>query len=119
MISGPPEKISKSMIEVYTMTAYRLENFVALGNSGGEEDVDVLMKELIENDDLTTIKLVDYALSLVTTRPGSARIRHYLFNGQARQRNYAALYFKRRGNTTLLEEAFGQGKIDSLQAYAS
>jgi len=100
------------------MTIGRYEYFVARGISGRETDVDDLMNALIEQDDLATLKLVDYALGLVNTRPGTARMEYYLFNGSLIQRNYAALYFKRRGNITILAEAVGIGVIDTLQAYA-
>jgi hypothetical protein len=99
------------------MTIGRYEHFVARGISGKEEDVDALMKSLVEQDDLATVKLVDYALGLVNTRLGVTRMEYYLFNGSPIQRNYAALYFKRRRNTTLLDEAVSLGMIDTLQAY--
>jgi hypothetical protein len=34
------------------------------------------------------------------------------------QRNYAALYFKRRGAKNILKEAVKQGCIDKLQAFS-
>lgn len=92
--------------------------FVALGNSGKTEDVDRLMDALALKDDLATTKLVDYALGLVDTREGRARLRHYLFNGSQQQRNYAALYFKRRGQVDLLVEAVALGRVDEKQAYS-
>ena len=52
------------------------------------------------------------------TRDGAARLRHYLFHGAPIQRNYAALYFKRRGRVALLDEAVQQGKIDAVQGFA-
>jgi len=96
----------------------RYASFVALGNSGKTEDVDRLMDALALKDDLATTKLVDYALGLVDTREGRARLRHYLFNGSQQQRNYAALYFKRRGLVDLLDEAVALGIIDRAQAYS-
>ncbi len=96
----------------------RYASFVALGNSGKTEDVDRLMDALALKDDLATTKLVDYALGLVDTRDGRARLRHYLFNGSQQQRNYAALYFKRRGLVDLLDEAVTLGKIDEKQAFS-
>lgn len=96
----------------------RYATFVAWGNSGRMEDVDRLMETLVTNDDLATTKLVDYALGLIDTREGRARLSHYLFNGDQQQRNYAALYFKRRGLVDLLNEAVALGKIDEKQAYA-
>ncbi|MDR3576471.1 MAG: hypothetical protein P4L50_21610 [Anaerolineaceae bacterium] len=99
-------------------TLYRYDEFIARGASGQVEDVDLLMHELVSRDDLATSRLVDYALSLVTALEGRQRIKHYLYNGAQIQRNYAALYFKRKGLIDLLDEAVAQGKIDREQAYA-
>jgi hypothetical protein len=96
----------------------RYHQLVALGTSARREDVDFLMNILAEQDDFATSRLVDFALSLVDTREGKQRLRHYLFHGLERQRNYAALYFKRRGYTDLLDEAVAMGKIDQVQAYS-
>ena len=96
----------------------RYASFVTWGNAGKTEDVDRLMDVLVMNDDLATTKLVDYALGLVDTRDGRARLRHYLFNGSQQQRNYAALYFKRRGLVDFLDEAIALGLIDQAQAYS-
>ena len=68
------------------------------------------MHNLGTHDDLATYKLVDYAISHVSTSVGLQRLRHYLFHGLLPQRNYAALYFKRRGFTDTLREALSQGK---------
>ncbi len=95
----------------------RYDEYVAMGNSGQSGDVDTLMAALTAQDDFATTRLVDFALGLVETGAGRQRIRHYLFNGSQVQRNYAALYFKRRGWNDLLDEAVRQGKIDNLQAY--
>jgi hypothetical protein len=54
----------------------------------------------------------------VSTAEGLQRLRHYLVNGLRPQRNYAALYFKRRGFTDTLQEALSQGKIDWDQGFA-
>jgi hypothetical protein len=99
-------------------TLYRYDQFVARGGSGKSADIDLLMQELVSRDDLATSRLVDYALSLVATLDGSQRIKDYLFNGAQIQRNYAALYFKRKGFIDLLDEAVALGKIDREQAYA-
>ena len=79
-----------------------LWQWVLLGQTA---DVDTLMRILVSNDDLKTSRLTDFALGLIETRAGYRRIRHYLFHGEQRQRNYAALYFKRKGYTDLLEDA--------------
>lgn len=52
----------------------------------------------------------------VTTPAGVARIDHYLFEGTQRQRNYAALYFKRRGDLPRLARAVAAGAVDETQA---
>jgi hypothetical protein len=96
----------------------RYITFAALGRSGTIADVDVLMHALKSYDDFATSRLVDFALGLVETQEGAGRIRHYLFHGTPVQRNYAALYFKRRGRVGLLDEAVAQGKIDAVQAYS-
>lgn len=96
----------------------RFQHFIALGQSGKIADVDLLMTALVTQNDLATSKLVDYALSLVTTREGIERLRHYLFNGVRPQRNFAALYFKRRGFADTLVEALQQGKIDWDQGFS-
>ncbi len=98
------------------ITRYQL--FTALGRSGAAADVDTLMGHLHARVDFTTTRLVDYALSLVATEEGLGRLRHYLFHGAPIQRNYAALYFKRRDEMALLHEAVAQGKIDEIQAYS-
>ena len=100
------------------MNLTRLNHFIALGQSGKKADIDLLMHALVTRDDLATCKLVDYALSHVSSLEGVERLRHYLFNGHRSQRNYAALYFKRRGFVDILDEAFAQGKIDWKQAFA-
>jgi hypothetical protein len=100
------------------MNLGRLNHFIAMGTSGKTEDVDLLMHALVSRDDLATFKLVDYALSHVNTPEGVERLRHYLFNGLRSQRNYAALYFKRRGFSDTLQEALAKGKIDWEQGFA-
>jgi hypothetical protein len=95
----------------------RFSHFRALGHSGAAHDVDALMSHLHEQVDFTTTRLVDFALGLVESDEGAGRIRHYLFQGGQIQRNYAALYFKRRQEFALLNEAVAQGKIDEIQAY--
>jgi hypothetical protein len=96
----------------------RMNDYVAIGRSGKSADVDQLMLVLLVQQDLATTKLVDYALSLVKTWEGSRQLRHYLYNGELIQRNFAALYFKRLGQVDLLEEAVALGKIDDVQAFA-
>jgi hypothetical protein len=96
----------------------RFDQFVAVGRSGTAEDVDFLMNELVREDDLGTRKLVDYAMGLVDTRWGCSRVKWYLHNGTKPQRNFAALYFKRRGDLATLHKAVNKGKIDRVQAFS-
>jgi hypothetical protein len=96
----------------------RYDHFRALGQSGTGAAVDTLMHVLHAQDDFATSRLVDFALGLIDTGEGEGRLRHYLFQGTPVQRNYAALYFKRRGRVGLLDEAVAQGKIDTVQAYS-
>ncbi|TAK11279.1 MAG: hypothetical protein EPO32_12885 [Anaerolineae bacterium] len=101
------------------MSLLRFEEFKALGRRGSAADVDRLMAELAGEHDLATNKLVDYALSLVTTLEGRQRLEHYLFNGEILiQRNFAALYFRRLGRDALVARAHRLGRIDDIQAFA-
>ena len=95
----------------------RFDQFVNIGATGTAAAVDFLMNALATQDDIATTRLVDYALSLVETAEGVDRLQHYLFNGSQRQRNYAALYFKRLDEYGLLKEALAQVKVDSLQVF--
>jgi hypothetical protein len=88
------------------------------GRSGSAADVDFLMGNLTSEEELVTCKLVDYGLGLVATREGRVRLHHFLFHGNLIQRNYAALYFKRREWTDVLDEAVRCGCIDEAQAYS-
>ncbi len=104
---------------MYTKQTGRFDIFVGWGKTGQPEDVDRIMVELATGAGLGTIKLADYALSLVSTRSGRERLLEYLFKGVPIQRNYAALYFKRRGiYTERIEEAVLQGLVDSEMVYA-
>ena len=85
---------------------------------GKVRDIDFLMENLETNGTFINTRMIDYALGLVCTEEGGKRIKHFLFNGSRIQRNYAALYFKRQGNTWLLDEAVKKGCIDKIQAYS-
>ena len=76
------------------------------------------MNALVDKFDIATTKLVDFALSLVQNREGIDRIEYYLFHGCQVQRNYAALYFKRKGFSDLIGAALAAGKIDIEQAFS-
>ena len=94
------------------------ETFVVLGRSGAAGDVDALMSELEAAQTIGRTKVVDYALEQVASHQGRERIEHYLFNGTQRQRNYAALYLKRRGRRRILNKAVKAGCVDHEQAFS-
>ena len=97
----------------------RFEKFVNLGMSGSVEDVKEIMSVLEQKDDIASSKLIDYALSLVKKPEGIETIRHYLFQGNETQSNFAALFFKRKGNLEVLKEARALGRIDDIQAFSN
>jgi hypothetical protein len=95
-----------------------LDDLKQRATSGRAADVDFLMENLDLSRTFSRCKVIDYALSLVSSAEGQARLAHFLFNGSQVQRNYAALYFKRRGNGQLIDEAVQRGCIDEIQAYS-
>jgi hypothetical protein len=95
-----------------------MEAAKALALSGKPEDVDFLMMVLNDEPDFAAVKTIDYVLGLVGTSSGEERIKYYLFNGTPVQRNYAALYFKRKDMKDLLREAVAKGLIDKIQAFS-
>ncbi len=97
--------------------SFDLIHLKQIAESGRAADIDDLMRKLDQNESFAGYKLIDYALGLVTSAEGRDRLRHFLFNGSPVQRNYAALYFKRRGSQELLDEAVRRGCIDAVQAY--
>lgn len=101
------------IVNILTLDAVTL-----LAATGRACDVDTLMQRLDDRASFTECKLIDHALGLVEARAGRQRIYHYLFAGNPIQRNYAALFFKRRGATDILAEAVAAGAIDTVQAYA-
>ena len=101
------------MNQPFTMNALKQR-----AQSGTISDIDFLMQKLDTNQSFTGCKLIDYALTLVASDEGANRIKHFLFNGSAVQRNYAALYFKRQGANQIIDEAVQRGCIDTMQAYS-
>jgi hypothetical protein len=95
------------------------QGLLARGSRGLVEDVDFLMNCLHSQVDMLSSKQVDRALGLVSTAAGVERIAYYLRHGKPMQRNYAAIYFKRRGRMDLLEEAYQAGLIDYDQGFAN
>ncbi len=102
-------------MNVKTLT---LDFVTLLASTGRACDIDALMRPLDDHASFTDCKLIDHALGLVEHREGRQRIYHYLFSGNSVQRNYAALFFKRRGAGDILAEAVAAGAIDTVQAYA-
>ena len=101
-----------------TTQPFTIHTLKQRAQSGTVSDVDYLMQKLDTNQSFTGYKLIDYALTLVSSAEGANRIKHFLFNGSAVQRNYAALYFKRRGANRIIDEAVRRGCIDPIQAYS-
>lgn len=116
--SGLPLSGARSAPRPVAWSSERLSDFERIGRSGKPKDVDYLMSVLETTDDLGAIKLVDYALGLVSGRAGRDQIKTYLYQGTLRQRNYAALYFKRRNSTRILKKAVDAGLIDVTQAFS-
>ncbi|MGH7554877.1 MAG: hypothetical protein ACREMQ_17900 [Longimicrobiales bacterium] len=81
-------------------------------------DVDRLMEELVRAATVAACKELDFALSQIDGAEAHERIRHYLFHGELVQRNYAALWFKRRGLVKVLDQAVRRGLIDRVQAFS-
>ena len=101
-----------------TVKTLTLDSVTLLATTGRACDIDALMQGLDGRASFTDCKLIDHALGLVEQREGRQRIYHYLFAGHSIQRNYAALFFKRRGAADILAEAVAAGAIDAVQAYA-
>lgn len=109
-----------------TTNLQRYHHYQSLGRRGLPADVDAIMLLLSADGSFSATRLADYALSLVNTPAGRRCIEHYLFNApHLIQRNYAALYFKRRGAggthpecLHLLRRAEALGLIDALQAFS-
>ena len=97
---------------------YSLSYYKKRALSGQISDVDFLMNQLQDNDDICSAKIIDYSLGLVTDNSGVEQIKYYLFNGSKIQRNYAAVYFKRKKDTGLLKLAVSKGLIETELAFS-
>ncbi len=84
---------------------------------GSPSDIEVIMEALNEAD-LPVTRIVDFCLSQVTNPLGIDRIAHYLFHGTQIQRNYATLFFARRNDWNMVNEAYAAGSIDKIQAFS-
>jgi hypothetical protein len=105
-------------IRKYTRHSNRFDLFEKMGREGTAANIDIMMESLELDPHSSPYKIIDYALGLVRKVPGKQRIEHYLFNGTAVQRNYAALYFKRLKEVDVLAEAVKMGCIDRVQAFS-
>ena len=101
----------------YNFTGY-LGVLIEKAEAGNPVDIDYIMYNLTSESNLVMTRFVDFALGLVTNESGISRIEHYLFRGSQIQRNYASLFFNRKGDWDLVKEAFHQGLIDEIQAFA-
>lgn len=95
-----------------------LQDLIDKAQIGSNEDVDLIMSYLTKEASLPMTRYVDFVLSLVVNPIGFEQIKYYLFNGTLIQRNYASLYFNRLGKWEIVKEAYNQGLIDEIQAYA-
>ncbi|MEZ5069922.1 MAG: hypothetical protein R2751_02870 [Bacteroidales bacterium] len=102
---------------VHEFTGF-LKELIDLARRGTARDVDAIMVHLTRKSSLAMTRFVDFALSQVRTPEGKDRIAHYLFHGSRIQRNYASLYLNRDGEWKLVKQAFEQGLIDEIQAFA-
>jgi hypothetical protein len=104
------------------MTKYKftgqLYDLISKAENGDPVDIDFLMQNLTYESTFAMTRYVDFALGLVTNKEGVTRIEYYLFNGSQIQRNYASLFFNRRGDWEIVKKAFHQGLIDETQAFA-
>ena len=91
---------------------------IAKAESGYPVDIDFIMSNLTIESTLPMTRYVDFALSRVNNENGISHIEYYLFNGTQIQRNYASLFFNRRGDWEIVKKAFRQGLIDEIQAFA-
>lgn len=95
-----------------------LQDMIEKAQTGSKEDIDYIMSYLTYESSFAMTRYVDFALSLVENPFGLEQIKYYLFNGTLIQRNYASLYLNRNGEWQIVKEAFKQGLIDEIQAFA-
>lgn len=104
------------------MTNYKfsgkLGELIKRAECGNAQDVDYIMSHLTDKSDLAMTRYVDFSLSLVENPTGISRIAYYLFNGTLIQRNYCTLFFNRRLDYDIVNQAFEKGLIDEIQAFS-
>jgi hypothetical protein len=96
----------------------KLRELIERAETGNEGDVDFVMSHLTADSTFAMTRYVDYALSLVENERGISQIRYYLFNGSLIQRNYSCLFFNRRYEWDIVDQAYKQGLIDDIQAFS-
>lgn len=96
----------------------KLQELIDRAESGSSDDVDFIMRHLTSESSLAMTRYVDFATSLVENESGIKRLEYFLFNGTLIQRNYASLFFNRRGDWEIVKKAYEQGFIDEIQAFA-
>jgi hypothetical protein len=104
------------------MTRYKftgkLQELIERAENGNSEDVDFIMNHLTIDSTFAMTRYVDFALSLVENENGISQIKYYLFNGSLIQRNYCSLFFNRRCDWDIVDQAYKQGLIDEIQAFS-
>lgn len=100
------------------MAHHALDYYIGLAKDGTAISVDAIMKHLNKSITIGESKLIDYALGLIDTEDGTARMEYYLFHGTQMQRNYCALYFGRLGEYLIIRKAYDAGLIDAKQAFS-
>lgn len=83
------------------------------------EHIDTMMQNLEQVEGSKMGKLVDKSLSLVQTSEGEERIKHYLFNGTSKQKDYAARYFKEKGRKDILVSPYQPRYLKSEKSLSS
>jgi hypothetical protein len=116
LLAKTKETIMKSMNKYFSTGP--LKELTDKACKGNPAEIDFIMKKLSIKSTLATTRFIDYALGLVENPEGLERIKFYLFHGTLIQRNYASLFFNRRGDWKYVKEAFEKGLIDEIQAYS-
>lgn len=104
------------------MTRYKfhgkLQKLIDRAEIGNGGDVDYILSHLTIDSTLAMTRYVDFALSLVENENCVSQIEYYLFNGSLIQRNYCSLFFNRRCDWDIVNQAYKQGLIDEIQAFS-
>ncbi len=95
-----------------------LRRAIALAKTGTRTAIDEITATLTPDISIAESKFIDFALSHVESEEGIRVMEDYLFHCTQIQRNYAALYFGRRGEYPLLRRAYEAGAIDGIQAFS-